>query len=97
MSELFFERGLFATLAAALVVPELTTFLIFVFVALSLSALLARQIWSFVRVPFDAAISTRHLRCAVPRSDEPQAVRGVARAGRRLAASASRFEGCLCF
>ena len=51
MSELFFERGLFATLAAALVVPELMTFLIFVFVALSLSALLARQIWSFVRVP----------------------------------------------
>jgi hypothetical protein len=51
MSELFFERGLFATLAAALVVPELTTFLIFVFVTLSLSTLLARQMWSLVRVP----------------------------------------------
>jgi hypothetical protein len=51
MSELFFERGLFATLAAALVVPELTTFLIFVFVMLSLSTLLARQMWSLVRVP----------------------------------------------
>jgi hypothetical protein len=51
MSELFFERGLFATLAAALVVPELTTFLIFVFVTLSLSTLLARQIWSLVRAP----------------------------------------------
>lgn len=51
MSELFFERGLFATLAAALVVPELTTFLIFVYVMLTLSTLLARQLWSFVLVP----------------------------------------------
>ncbi|HXY35328.1 MAG TPA: hypothetical protein VEI07_13945 [Planctomycetaceae bacterium] len=51
MSELVFERGLFATLAAALIVPELTTFLIFVFVVLSLSSLVARQAWSFVRVP----------------------------------------------
>jgi hypothetical protein len=51
MSELLFERGLFATLAASLIVPELTTFLIFVFVALSLASLAARQVWSFVRVP----------------------------------------------
>ena len=50
MSELVFERGLFATLAAALIVPELTTFLIFVLVTLSLSSLVARQAWSFVRV-----------------------------------------------
>jgi hypothetical protein len=51
MTDLVFERGLFATLAAALIVPELTTFLIFVFVTLSLSSLLARHAWSFVRVP----------------------------------------------
>jgi hypothetical protein len=51
MTDLVFERGLFATLAAALIVPELTTFLIFVFVTVSLSGLLARQAWSFVRVP----------------------------------------------
>jgi hypothetical protein len=51
MSEIFFERGLFATLAAALVVPELTTSLIFVYVTISLSTLLARQMWSLVRVP----------------------------------------------
>jgi hypothetical protein len=51
MSEVLFERGLFATLAASLIVPELTTFLIFVFVALSLASLAARQVWSFVRVP----------------------------------------------
>jgi hypothetical protein len=51
MSELLFERGLFATLAASLIVPELTTFLIFVFVALSLASLAARQAWFFIRVP----------------------------------------------
>jgi hypothetical protein len=51
MSDLVFERGLFATLAAALILPELTTFLLFVFVMLSLSTLLARQAWSLVRVP----------------------------------------------
>jgi hypothetical protein len=51
MTDFVFERGLFATLAAALIVPELTTFLIFVFVTVSLSSLLARLAWSFVRVP----------------------------------------------
>jgi hypothetical protein len=51
MTEFVFERGLFATLAAALIVPELTTFLIFVFVTLSISTLLARQAWSYFRVP----------------------------------------------
>jgi hypothetical protein len=51
MSELLFERALFATLAAALIVPELTTFLIFVFVALSVATFAARQAWFFVRVP----------------------------------------------
>jgi hypothetical protein len=50
MSELVFERGLFATLAAALIVPELTTFLLFVLVALAVSNLLARQAWSFLRI-----------------------------------------------
>jgi hypothetical protein len=54
MSELLFERGLFATLAAALIVPELTTFLIFVFVALSVATLAARQAWFFVRLPVAA-------------------------------------------
>jgi hypothetical protein len=49
MSELVFERGLFATLAAALVVPELTTFLIFVFVVLGVVSFVARRAWSFVR------------------------------------------------
>jgi hypothetical protein len=48
MSELLFERGLFATLAAALIVPELTTFLIFLFVALTLSGLFVRQAWSLL-------------------------------------------------
>jgi hypothetical protein len=46
MSELLFERGLFATLAAALIVPELTTFAIFLFVVLTLSGLFVRQAWS---------------------------------------------------
>jgi hypothetical protein len=54
MSELLFERGLFATLAAALIVPELTTFLIFVFAALSVATFAARQAWFFVRVPVAA-------------------------------------------
>jgi hypothetical protein len=48
MSELLFERGLFATLAAALVVPELTTFLIFLFVAVTLSGFFVRQAWSLL-------------------------------------------------
>ncbi len=48
MTELVFERGLYATLAAALIVPELTTFLLFLFVLLSVTTFLARQFWSFV-------------------------------------------------
>ena len=51
MSEFLFERGLFATLAAALIVPELTTFLIFVFVIISVSSMIARQAWAFVHIP----------------------------------------------
>jgi hypothetical protein len=48
MSELVFERGLFATLAAALIIPELTTFVLFAFVIVSLLTLLTRQAWSVV-------------------------------------------------
>ncbi len=48
MSELVFERGLYATLAAALIVPELTTFVLFLFVLLSLATFFARQAWSYV-------------------------------------------------
>ncbi|HEV8000147.1 MAG TPA: hypothetical protein VGP63_09730 [Planctomycetaceae bacterium] len=48
MSELVFERGLYATLAAALIVPELTTFLLFLFVLLSVTTFVARQAWSCV-------------------------------------------------
>jgi hypothetical protein len=59
MSELMFERGLFATLAAALIVPELTTFLIFLFVVLSFSSLIARQAWLLVRVPFARSLEYR--------------------------------------
>jgi hypothetical protein len=51
MSELVFERGLYATLAAALIVPELTTFLLFLLVMLSLANLLARLAWSCVWIP----------------------------------------------
>jgi hypothetical protein len=51
MTEFVFERGLFATLAAALIVPELTTFLIFVFVIISVSSMIARQAWAFVHIP----------------------------------------------
>jgi hypothetical protein len=46
MIDLVFERGLFATLAAALVVPELTTFLLCVVVAFSFSGFLAHRAWS---------------------------------------------------
>jgi hypothetical protein len=67
MSELFFERGLFATLAAALVVPELTTFLIFVYLTIGLSALLARQIWAFACVPSTPRF--RHAVAAVQSAD----------------------------
>jgi hypothetical protein len=48
MSELVFERGLYATLAAALIVPELTTFVLFLFVLLSVTTFFARQAWSRV-------------------------------------------------
>jgi hypothetical protein len=57
MSELVFERGLYATLAAALIVPELTTFLLFVFVVLSVTSFAARQAWSFVCGP-DRAVAS---------------------------------------
>jgi hypothetical protein len=50
MSEVVFERGLFATLAAALIVPELTTFLLFLFVLLSVATFVARQAWSWVGI-----------------------------------------------
>jgi len=69
MSELLFERGLFATLAAALIVPELTTFLIFVFVALSVATLAARQAWLFVRLPIaarPAGLSSGSASCGQP-------------------------------
>ncbi len=57
MSELVFERGLFATLAAALIVPELTTFLIFVYVIVSIATLATRQAWELLRVgPSSTAI-----------------------------------------
>lgn len=69
MTDLVFERGLFATLAAALIVPELTTFLIFVFVTLSLSSLLARQAWSFVRVPPSEPTRLRVLDGSSPLAD----------------------------
>jgi hypothetical protein len=46
MIDLVFERGLFATLAAALIVPELTTFLLCVVVAFSFSGFLAQRAWS---------------------------------------------------
>jgi len=46
MSELVFERGLYATLAAALIVPELTTFLLFLLVLVSIASFVARQAWS---------------------------------------------------
>jgi hypothetical protein len=75
MSELLFERGLFATLAASLIVPELTTFLIFVFVALSLASLAARQAWFFLRGPF----ATRREGLSPPsRTSDPSAFRLVA-------------------
>lgn len=48
MAELVFERGLFATLAAALIVPEMTTFLLFLFVLLSVATFVARQAWACV-------------------------------------------------
>jgi hypothetical protein len=48
MTELVFERGLYATLAAALIVPELTTFLLFVLVMLNLANLLAQLAWSLI-------------------------------------------------
>ena len=50
MTELVFERGLYATLAAALIVPELTTFVLFLLVMFSLANLLARLAWSCVSI-----------------------------------------------
>jgi hypothetical protein len=58
MSELVFERGLFATLAAALIVPELTTLLLFILVALSVTSLVARQAWMLVWVPASPSDAT---------------------------------------
>jgi hypothetical protein len=49
MTELVFERGLYATLAAALIVPELTTFLLFLLVMLNLANLLAQLAWSLIQ------------------------------------------------
>jgi hypothetical protein len=60
MAELLFERGLFATLAAALVIPELTTFLIFAFVAIRLASLAAYQIWLLLQSPAGQKLVALH-------------------------------------
>jgi hypothetical protein len=58
MFEFLFERGLFATLAAALVVPELTTFLIFAFLTVRLSGLLAYQLWVLLHTSTNERLAT---------------------------------------
>jgi hypothetical protein len=58
MSEFPFERGLFATLAAALIVPELTTFLIFAFLTVRLSGLLAYHVWVFLHAFANGRLAT---------------------------------------
>ncbi|HET6328381.1 MAG TPA: hypothetical protein VFG04_27110 [Planctomycetaceae bacterium] len=58
MSELVFERGLYATLAAALIVPELTTFVLFLFVLLSVVTFFARQAWSHVWIKHRSQVFT---------------------------------------
>jgi hypothetical protein len=65
MSEFLFERGLFATLAAALVVPELTTFLIFAFLTVRLSALVAYQLWVLLHTSANGRLAT------LPASGQP--------------------------
>jgi hypothetical protein len=58
MSEFLFERGLFATLAAALIVPELTTFLIFAFLTVRLSGLFAYQLWVLLNASANGRLAT---------------------------------------
>lgn len=46
MSEYLIERGLYAAMAAVLIVPEPATLLVFLGLVITLAALLGRAVWS---------------------------------------------------
>ena len=50
MSESLIERGLYAAMAAVLIVPEPATFLVFLGLLITLTAILGRFAWSKLRL-----------------------------------------------